>query len=101
LSDLGFFDYVKDARSVLEKIRALSRGSVMASFPSRHWLRTPLRRIRYRLKNCPVYFYGEDQIERLGRETGLARTNLTKVRGAGMDYIATFWVGEPFAAVQT
>ena len=89
---MGFFDYVKDARAVLEKMKTLSRGSVIASFPSRHWFRTPLRRIRYRLKNCPVYFYGEDQIEGLGRDAGFARTDLTKIKGAGMDYVATFWV---------
>jgi 2-polyprenyl-3-methyl-5-hydroxy-6-metoxy-1,4-benzoquinol methylase len=89
---MGFFDYVHDPAVLLAKMRSLCSKSVIASFPSRHWFRTPLRRVRYRMKNCPVYFYGAEQIERLGHEAGFARTDLTKIRGAGMDVIATFWV---------
>ena len=88
---MGFFDYADDAAAVLRKMRGACRGSVIASFPSFHWLRTPLRRIRYRMKKCPLYFYQAEQIEQLGHEAGFARTELTKIRGAGMDYVAVFW----------
>jgi ubiquinone/menaquinone biosynthesis C-methylase UbiE len=88
---MGFFDYVQDPAVLLKKMRALCSKSVIASFPSRHWFRTPLRRVRYRLKNCPVYFYSAEQIGRLGHEAGFAHTDLVKIRGAGMDYVATFW----------
>jgi len=98
---MGFFDYVNDAATVLAKMRASCHRSVIASFPSRHWFRTPLRRIRYRLKKCPVYFYGAEQITQLGRDAGFARTDLTKVPGAGMDYVATFWANEPSTTAQT
>jgi SAM-dependent methyltransferase len=89
---MGFFDYVNEAATVLAKMRTSCRRSVIASFPSRHWFRTPLRRIRYRLKKCPVYFYGAEQIEQIGRDAGFARTELTKIPGAGMDYVAIFWL---------
>lgn len=89
---MGFFDYVHDPAALLKRMRARCLKSVIASFPSRHWFRTPLRQFRYRLKNCPVYFYRAEQIERLGQEAGFARTDLTRIKGAGMDYVATFWV---------
>ncbi len=64
------------------------RQSAAVSFPSRHFLRTPLRKLRYRLRNCPVYFYDEPQIRRLGAEAGFSRVDVYKIPGAGMDYHA-------------
>ena len=35
------------------------RETAQASFPSRHWFRTPVRSVRYKLRNCPVFFFTE------------------------------------------
>jgi len=89
---MGLFDYIQDPVAVLEKMRGLARHSVLASFPSRNFYRTPIRKIRYRLKDCPVWFYDGERIERLVRASGFARYEITKIRGAGMDYFAALYV---------
>lgn len=92
---MGFYDYIREPQAVLALMKQQCRGSVIASFPSRHWFRTPLRLVRYKLKKCPVYFYDAAQIERIGLDAGFQRVDITKVRGAGMDYVAVFWVKTP------
>jgi len=59
---MGFFDYVKDPNVVLRKMKVLSKEFVVASFPSISVYRTPIRKIRYIVKRCPVYFYSRDDI---------------------------------------
>lgn len=88
---MGFFDYVEDPAPVLTKMRALATHSVIASFPSISPLRTPLRKVRYALKNCPVYFYRPDGIAGLAEAAGFPRYTIEKVPGAGMDYVVTFF----------
>ena len=83
---MGFFDYIEDPLLVLSRLKSLSRGSVVASFPSRSFIRTPLRRIRYFLKRCPVFFFDRDEINRLCKEAGFKSWSITKIAGAGMDY---------------
>ena len=92
---MGFLDYQPDPVSVLRKMRGFARHSVVASFPSRHWLRTPLRQMRYRLKNCPVYFYEPAMIDRIANEAGFHSTETTKLPGAGMDFVSVMNVGSP------
>ncbi len=89
---MGLYDYVVNPLTMLKRMRGLSNDAVIVSFPSRHWFRTPLRQIRYYLKRCPVYFYDRETIESLGREAGFASTEVTKLDGAGMDYVAVFRV---------
>jgi SAM-dependent methyltransferase len=83
---MGVMDYVEDAEEFLRKLRPLVRRTAALSFPSRHWLRTPLRQVRYRLRRCPVYFYDRNQIEGLARRAGYSVVRIHKLEGAGMDY---------------
>lgn len=93
---MGFFDYQADPVAVLARMRALARHSVIASFPSRHWFRTPLRQARYRIKKCPVYFYDPRRIMDIAEQAGYAYAETVKLPGAGMDYVTTLRVGVPF-----
>ena len=87
---MGVMDYVEDASALVRGLRSVvTRGAVL-SFPSIHWFRTPLRKIRYRVRSCPVYFYTPVQIEGLARDAGLKHYSLTKIPGAGMDYV--LWI---------
>ena len=85
---MGVLDYVADPLGFLKALRKQISAGAAVSFPSTHWLRTPLRRIRYRLRRCPVYFYTDVQIRDLIRTAGFAKYKLTKIQGAGMDYVA-------------
>jgi 2-polyprenyl-3-methyl-5-hydroxy-6-metoxy-1,4-benzoquinol methylase len=83
---MGVMDYVADAAGFLAALRPLVGSKAALSFPSKHWFRTPFRKIRYRLRRCPVYFYDEPQIRDLCRNAGFSRTRVFKIPGAGMDY---------------
>ncbi len=88
---MGFFDYIVKPVNSLKKLREISNTSVIASFPSISVYRTPIRKIRYKMKQCPVFFFKRSDIEQLSRDAGFARCEITKVKGSGMDYVATFY----------
>jgi ubiquinone/menaquinone biosynthesis C-methylase UbiE len=88
---MGFFDYVEAPAPVLKRMRTFAQHSVIASFPSLSWYRTPIRKARYVVKRCPVYFYRRPQIERLALESGFAHHEITKIPGAGQDYFVAFF----------
>jgi ubiquinone/menaquinone biosynthesis C-methylase UbiE len=83
---MGVMDYVEDALGFLREMRSLVGVSAVVSFPSRHWFRTPLRKVRYRLRNCPVYFYTAQDIQDLCAAAGFSGVDIKKIPGAGMDY---------------
>lgn len=67
---LGVLDYVPDPVAFLRRMRELSTGLVMASVPAPDFPRAPLRKWRYALRDCPVYFYNRSQAEALLRGAG-------------------------------
>ncbi len=85
---MGFFDYVTDSLGTLKRLREFCDHSVIASFPSTSFWRTPIRKARYWLKKCPVFFFKSSQILDLSDRAGFASCDLTKIEGAGMDYVA-------------
>jgi len=87
---MGFFDYISNTQTILQKLRALCKHSLIASFPSRSIYRTPIRKLRYRFKKCPVFFFDRDQIMRLSEQAGFTSCDITKIRGSGMDYVTVF-----------
>jgi predicted TPR repeat methyltransferase len=68
---LGVFDYVSRAEPFFARMAALARSSVVASFPGRS-VRGRLRRVRYGLRNCPLFLYDEDQVREWSSRAGLA-----------------------------
>jgi len=83
---MGVLDYVRDAERFISALRPLTRRSAAVSFPSKHWLRTPLRRFRYWIRKCPVYFHDEAQIRVICEQAGFSRIDVFKIPGAGQDY---------------
>ena len=83
---LGVMDYVADPPAFLQVMRQCVRGSVMTSVPTPHWFRTPLRRFRYRLKQCPVYFHTRQEVEEMFSAAGFGSVDIQKMPGAGMDF---------------
>ena len=88
---MGVMDYVSDPLAFLTALARQVRICGVLSFPSKHWFRTPLRKFRYWLKHCPVYFYEPAQLERLAKKAGFTRANIVKLPGAGMDYFVTLY----------
>jgi ubiquinone/menaquinone biosynthesis C-methylase UbiE len=83
---MGVLDYVPDPVAFFSRLRQILMGKAAISFPSKHWFRTPIRKIRYRLRNCPVYFYDEASIRSIGERAGFGTVDIVKIPGAGMDY---------------
>ncbi len=74
---IGFFDYVPDPAPVLERMRELTTGRGVFSFPIRWRLRTPTRWLRLKAKGCPVFFYDRRQVEDLLRAAGWRHVRVT------------------------
>jgi predicted TPR repeat methyltransferase len=83
---MGVLDYIEAPDLFLAALKPLVRERAVVSFPSRHWFRTPFRRFRYRLRDCPVYFFDSARIEALAREAGFSTVEIRKIPGAGMDF---------------
>jgi len=88
---MGVFDYLRDPVEALHTLKGMSTHSVLVSFPSRSLVRTPLRRIRYYFKKCPVYFYRREALAEFGRTVGFSKIEIVKIKGAGMDYVAAYY----------
>ncbi len=86
---MGVMDYIADPLPFLSALARRVQLRAVMSFPSKHWFRTPLRKVRYWLKRCPVYFYEPLQIEELSKAAGFSNTKVEKIPGAGMDYFVT------------
>lgn len=83
---MGVMDYVNDPAAFFNTMRPLIKVSAAISFPSRHFLRTPIRQIRYKMRKCPLSFYHTEQIEQLLKDAGFTKVMVHKIPGAGMDY---------------
>jgi len=84
---MGVMDYIADPLAFLSALAKRVRLRAVLSFPSKHWFRTPLRKVRYWLKRCPVYFYDSPQIKSLMQNAGFSKINVEKIPGAGMDFV--------------
>jgi 2-polyprenyl-3-methyl-5-hydroxy-6-metoxy-1,4-benzoquinol methylase len=89
----GFFDYVAEPGVALRQMVELSRGIVVASFPGKSFIRNSLRRIRYGLQGCPVFFYSDEDIRRIAREAGLTDFDLQYMSHSGTAYMLVGRVG--------
>ncbi len=68
----GFFDYVEEPEIVFKKLKKDCKIFV-CSFPKLYnWL-TPQRKIRYILRNCPLYFYTKEKIEKKLKIAGIKK----------------------------
>lgn len=84
---MGVMDYVPEPVAFVRAVReALGGGLAAFSFPSRHWLRSPIREVRYKLRNCPIYLYERKDIDRVLRDAGMTPVHVEKIRGAGQDF---------------
>jgi SAM-dependent methyltransferase len=76
---LGLFDYIADASSLARRMREVSApgGSVVASFPRWHWLKGPVRKVRYEvINNCPIYDYTDGGLRELFSAAGFERVDV-------------------------
>ena len=83
---MGVLDYIEDSTAFLRALREVITDRAVISFPSKHWFRTPIRKVRYNLRKCPVWFYNEQDIRKSATDAGWPTVDIQKIAGAGMDY---------------
>jgi 2-polyprenyl-3-methyl-5-hydroxy-6-metoxy-1,4-benzoquinol methylase len=76
---IGLFDYIRDPAPVLSKIRALTAGRAIISFPRLLTWRALPRKLRLALRGCEVHFYSRAAILRLLNETGFSWQEIRRV----------------------
>ncbi len=67
----GFFDYVEDPVPIVAKMRELTNGRLILSFPKAVEWRVPLRRFRFWLKGTPLFLYREAQVRDILSQAGV------------------------------
>ena len=59
---IGLFDYIRDPAAVLRKIRKLTAGRAIITFPRLLTWRALPRKLRLAFRGCEVYFYSRAAI---------------------------------------
>jgi hypothetical protein len=74
---IGFFDYVQDASAVIRDLKRDVVRLFVASFPKAGGLLMVQRKIRYRLRRVPLFFYSEADLHKLMKQAGISRYRIT------------------------
>jgi 2-polyprenyl-3-methyl-5-hydroxy-6-metoxy-1,4-benzoquinol methylase len=69
---IGFFDYIADPLPLVTRMKELTRGTMVMSFPKAVEWRVPLRRFRFWLKGCPLFLYSEARVKDVLKAAGLS-----------------------------
>jgi ubiquinone/menaquinone biosynthesis C-methylase UbiE len=84
---MGVFDYQPEPQHALAAMLRNSREKVLASFPAPSTIRGTLRRWRYRVRGCGVYYYTEDDVRSLLAGVGVTDYHLVAIRHSGGAYL--------------
>jgi 2-polyprenyl-3-methyl-5-hydroxy-6-metoxy-1,4-benzoquinol methylase len=72
----GFFDYVEHPVPIITRMRELTRGKLIMSFPKAVEWRVPVRRIRFWMKGTPLFLYDEKQVREILAKSGVTNYEL-------------------------
>lgn len=67
----GFFDYIENPVPIIAKMRELTKGKLIMSFPKAVEFRVPLRRFRFWMKGTPLFLYKENQVKDILKKAGV------------------------------
>lgn len=62
---IGVFDYLKHPLPFIQKMKDVTNGLMIISFPAKYTPQMPIRKLWLATKDCPVYFYTKTTIENL------------------------------------
>lgn len=80
---LGVFDYVSEPRPFLQKMLMSANTQIIASFPGQSLFRAPARKMRYKLRGCPLYFYTAKKLDHICHDIGLTQYRLVPYASSG------------------
>jgi 2-polyprenyl-3-methyl-5-hydroxy-6-metoxy-1,4-benzoquinol methylase len=67
---MGFFDYIENPAPVLKKMVSISNHEVYASLPKAKGILALQRRVRYKLRSCPLWLYSEKRLLAILEQSG-------------------------------
>jgi len=76
---LGVFDYVERPGEFLAHMSKFANCVIYGSFPGYTLVRSPLRKIRYALRGCPLRFYRKKELETLFGDVGFGKVEILPV----------------------
>jgi ubiquinone/menaquinone biosynthesis C-methylase UbiE len=68
----GFFDYIEDPVPIIAKMRELTKGKMILSFPKAVEWRVPVRRVRFWMKGTPLFLYKENEVKEILSKAGVS-----------------------------
>ena len=81
---MGFFDYIESPEDIFNKLKQEINKEIYVSFPVAGGLIAWQRKIRYKLMDCPLYFYRKKDIDRIMKNTSLEEKY--EITDLGRDY---------------
>src|SRR5687768_15701123 len=72
----GFFDYIEDPVPLITRMRELTTGLLIMSFPKAVEWRVPVRRLRFWLKGTPLFLYREAEVRDILARSGIEKYEL-------------------------
>jgi 2-polyprenyl-3-methyl-5-hydroxy-6-metoxy-1,4-benzoquinol methylase len=70
---MGFFDYISNPLEILIKLKSETDNYILASFPKSRGLLAFQRKIRYKLRNCQLFYYDEEFLNKLMLDSGISQ----------------------------
>jgi predicted TPR repeat methyltransferase len=67
---VGFFDYIKTPLDVFKKLETEVTKELLMSFPKSGGFLGWQRKVRYKMRNCPLYYYSKKDLETLFAKVG-------------------------------
>tara|TARA_B100000686_G_scaffold2583_1_gene2782 strand:+ start:2057 stop:2581 length:525 start_codon:yes stop_codon:yes gene_type:complete len=74
----GLFDYIEDAESMVKKLKTDVKFMVLGSFPRSDNFLNKIRKVRYFFKNCPLYLYSREKLEKIFYSAGIENFSITE-----------------------
>ena len=81
---MGFMDYIRDPRAIVDRVLQIVRGRAFFSFPKAGGFLAWQRQLRYR-NRCDLFLYREDEIQSLLSSTGASFS----IEPNGRDFFVT------------
>lgn len=83
----GVMEQIGDPVGFLSGIRKSVKISAFVSFPGKHRLLSPIKKLLYLFRRCSIRFYGSDEIMSIGKKAGFSHIDIKKIPGLGVDFL--------------
>jgi SAM-dependent methyltransferase len=84
---MGFFDYLEDPVSALKKLLVEVDKEIYISIPGNRGFLAWQRKIRYNMRNCPLYLYSKEYLVDCLKEAGCYK--ISEIADTGRGYFVT------------